>query len=122
MSSKSGKDRTLDQNGQSHVWYGQLERELREYTALGYKAHCKLHYGVSILRAEDEEFRAFYDLAIKCLGYEEKIVAMRFVPVTSLMTTGQLNQYLKAMQDGFADRGVILEFLHDQPQTNHEER
>lgn len=110
---KSGKDRSLSQNDQSHVWYEQLAKELRENTALGWKGYCKLHFGVPILRSEDEAFRNFYDAGIKKLTYEQKIEAMNFVPVTSLMKVSQLSQYLAAMQDYFVPLGVMLEFLDD---------
>lgn len=106
---KTGKDRSLDQNGISHVWYEQIARELREDTALGVKQFCKLHYGVPIMRAEDEEFRGLYDAVLKRLPYETKLAAMAAWPVTSLMTKDQLSQYLTAMQEGFAGR-VALEF------------
>ena len=106
---KTGKDRSLDQNGISHVWYEQIARELREDTALGVKKFCKLHYGVPIMRAEDEDFRRLYDLVIKPLSYEKKLEAMAAWPVTSLMTKSQLSQYLEAMQSAYANR-VRLEF------------
>ena len=114
VSAKTGKSRTLDQNAISHAWYEQLARELREDDALGWKCLCKLRLGVPILRAEDEEFRAFYDAAIKqSLTYEEKLAAMKFVPVTSLMTTEQLSKYLEAMQKEFC-ASVRLEFPQEQ--------
>jgi hypothetical protein len=108
---KTGKDRSLDQNALSHAWYQQLAREMPQHDALGWKCECKLLHGVPILRAEDGEFRTFYDAAIKkSLSYEEKLAAMRFVPVTSLMTSVQLSKYLEAMQHHFAKQGVVLEF------------
>ncbi|HLP99188.1 MAG TPA: hypothetical protein VK149_12170 [Sideroxyarcus sp.] len=111
---KVGKARSLDQNAISHAWYEQLARELREENALGWKSFCKLHFGVPILRAEDEEFRTAYDSSVKHLTYEQKLQAMHFVPVTSLMTKPQLSQYLEAMQQHFAARGVRLEFPKDE--------
>jgi hypothetical protein len=111
---KTGKDRSLDQNAISHCWYEQVSRELREDTTLGVKRYCKLHFGVPILRAEDAEFRAFYDVAIKMhLTYEEKLQAMDLVPVTSRMSVKQLSQYLEVMQAHYAGRGVALEFLEE---------
>ena len=104
-----GKDRSIDQNSISHAWYQQIANELREETALGIKNYCKLHYGVPILRAENEEFRIQYDTVLKPLSYEKKLMAMNFLPVTSLMTKDQLSQYLDAMQSGYAGR-VRLEF------------
>jgi hypothetical protein len=105
-----GKDRSMDQNAISHVFYEQLSRELREDDANGWKRFSKLHFGVPILRAEDEQFRTFYDGALKSLSYEQKLKAMEYVPVTSIMTKPQLSRYLETMQEHFLQHGVRLEF------------
>ncbi len=103
-------DRWLDYNALSHVWYEQVANELREDDELGVKSFCKLHFGVPILRAEDADFREFYDAAMKhALSYEQKIKAMNFVPVTSLMTQAQFDKYAHAMQDHYRGK-VALEF------------
>ena len=108
---QTSKPRSIDQNAISHTWYEQLARELPEDNAIGWKAYCKLHIGVPILRAEDESFRAFYDGALKNgLTYEQKLQAMAFVPVTSLMSKKQLSRFLETMQMEFIGRGVVLEF------------
>ena len=109
VSIKTGKDRSLDQNSISHAWYEQISRELREETPLGVKNFCKLNYGVPILRADNEEFRQQYDTVLKPLSYDKKLLAMNFLPVTSLMNKAQLSQYLEAMQAAYADK-VKLEF------------
>ena len=108
---KTGKARSLDQNALSHVWYEQIAKELPDNSVLGVKCYCKLHIGVPILRAEEEDFREFYDGAIKMLSYEQKLKAMRYVPITSIMTKGQLSQYCDAMQEHYRCRGVWLEAL-----------
>jgi hypothetical protein len=101
--------RSLDQNAVIHCWYEQMGRELREDSAQGWRRYCKLHHGVPILRAEDTDFRAFYDTALKStLTYEEKLRAMDFVPVTRLMSVAQLSAYMEALQDDFRTRGVTL--------------
>ena len=107
---QTSKPRSIDQNAISHAWYEQLARELPEDDAICWKSYCKLHFGVPLLRAEDQQFREFYDNAMKnSLTYEQKLAAMKFVPVTSLMTKAQLSKYLEAMQAGIG-RGVVLEF------------
>jgi hypothetical protein len=104
------KLRSLNQNAISHAWYEQVADELREQTAIEVKRECKLNYGVPILRAESDEFRAYYDDLIKLrYTYEEKLRMMDYMPITSLMSTDQLNQYLDAMQKAYAGR-VLLEF------------
>ena len=108
---KFGKGRSNDQNAISHAWYEQVARERREDDARGVKRFCKLHFGVPILRAEDEEFRASYDAVIKrSLNYEQKLIAMDMLPVTSRMTTKQISQYMQDVQDHYRTKGVSLEF------------
>lgn len=102
------KRRTPAQNAFSHAWYGEIAEALPEDDALGWKCYCKLHHGVPILRAEDEEFRMAYDGSIKPLPYEKKLIAMRVFPVTSRMNTAQLTKYADAVRDDFAARGVLL--------------
>lgn len=106
---KAGVDRSMPQNALTHAWYGQIARELREDDESGWKSFCKLHFGVPIMRAEDEEFRAFYDASIKSLSYEQKLTAMKYVPVTSIMTKDQLSKYAGEMQKHFIGLGVLLE-------------
>lgn len=108
---KSGQDRSLSQNALSHVWYGDISRQLKEDTPEGVKCYCKLHFGVPILRAEDPDFREMYDASIKRgLSYEQKLKAMRYLPVTSLMDKEQLSRYLEAMKAEYDERGVVLEW------------
>lgn len=108
---KFGKGRTLDQNALSHAWYAQVSRELNQDSERDVKRFCKLHFGVPILRAEDEDFRASYDTCIKpVLSYEQKLVAMDMLPVTSTMTTKQINQYMEDVRDHYQRHGVMLEF------------
>lgn len=104
VSVKSGKDRSINQNDHSHTWYEQIARELREDTALGVKSFCKLHFGVPILRAESDDFRQAYDSTVKTMTYEQKLEVMKILPVTSLMTKKQIQQYLDAMQASYVGR------------------
>ena len=107
---KTGKDRSLPQNSITHAWYEQIARELREDNHLGWKCYCKLHHGVPLLRAEDDEFRETYDAVIRPLNYEQKLIAMKCWPVTSIMTKEQLSRYAEAVQADFRAKGVMLEF------------
>lgn len=107
----TAKKRSVSQNSLAHEWYTQIASELRELSAHEVKRECKLNYGIPILRAEDEDFRAQYDGLIKGrFSYEEKLQVMDWMPVTSLMTTDQLSRYLEAVQSAYAKRGVVLEF------------
>lgn len=108
---KTGKDRSLDYNSLSHVWYSEIANQLKDEDALGWKNHCKLHFGVPLLRTEDDEFREIYDNSIKLLSYEKKLQAMKYFPVTSIMTNEQFGKYLQEIQSYFYDLGVNLTFM-----------
>lgn len=104
----AGKKRSVEQNAVLHGWFGQVARELREDDERGVKRFCKLHYGVPILRAEDAEFREAYDRVVRPLSYESKLVAMDILPVTSAMTTKQLDKCMTDIQGHFRQHGVVL--------------
>lgn len=110
---KNGKVRSIKQNSTTHRWYQQLALELKEYDALSWKCYCKLHHGVAILRSEDDEFRLAYDSVIKPLSYEQKMIAMKCWPVTSIMNKDQLSRYAESVQADFRLKGVLLEFNKD---------
>ena len=111
VSYRPGKDRTLDQNA---LWFAMYQR-IAQMAEIGdvedARKYCKLHFGVPILRAEDAEFRESYDGSIlRTLTYEQKLVAMDMLPVTSRMTTIQLSKYMTDVQDHYAKHGVALVF------------
>ena len=113
VSIRDTRDRSLDQNAISHVWYEQVSRERGEMTPHDVKAFCKLHFGVPILRADSDSFRALYDKAIKPLPYADKLAAMDIIDVTSAMTSAQMKHYLEDVRGHFAGLDtdpVFLEF------------
>jgi len=102
------------QNNLSFAWYAELAKNLKEETAEGYRCYSKLHFGVPIMRIDDEEFRLVYDNVIKPLSYEKKLELMKYLPVTSLMNTKQLSQYLENMKEHFyTNHGYDLKFPND---------
>jgi hypothetical protein len=110
ITTKEGAGRTLDQNALSHAWYNEIAQQIAD-TPESVKCECKLRFGVPILRAEDPDFREMYDNSIlRNLTYEQKLKAMRFIPVTSNMTKQQLSRYLEHIQQSYAQQGVIVSF------------
>lgn len=114
------RPRTLPANAISHVWYEQVARELGESTPASVKRFCKLHFGVPIMRREDETFRARYDEVIRPLPYELKIKAMDLLPVTSTMSTAQISEYLEEVREHYRGR-VDLQFPDDVKGARNEE-
>ena len=104
----AGASRTNQQNRLVHRWFQDIANQTGDQLARDVKRFCKLHYGVPILRIEDDAFRAFYDSAILQLPYESKLVAMDFLPVTSRMTVKQLTALMDQMQQHFLPQGIRL--------------
>lgn len=102
--------RSLDQNRLQRKWLQEAEQQ-GDMTAEEYRAFCKLHFGVPILRAENEAFCAVYDDCFKSLPYERKLKFMAEpfdFAVTRLMTKPQKSQYLNAMYQHFTGLGFEL--------------
>lgn len=107
----AGKHRTSPQNRLQRQWMIDIAAQKPEATAEEWRGYCKLHFGVPILRAENEAFCAVYDEVIRPLPYEAKIKTMMVpidLPVTSKMTTRQKTNYLDQIQKHFAGQGVVL--------------
>ena len=100
--------RTLDQNAMIYGLYGDIAKQVEGESVIDIKRHCKLHFGVPILRADDPDFCGFYDTALKRLDYETKLKAMDYVPVTSLMNKKQGAQYIDAIIHDYSGRGLSL--------------
>lgn len=103
-----GADRSLDQNALQFKWAQEVAEQRGDMTFEEVRHEWKLHFGVPILRAENEDFRAVYDEAIKPLPYALKLKAMRFIPVTSEMTVKQMVAYLDTIQRECAEQGIRL--------------
>lgn len=84
------------QNKLSHLWYKEISKQGGEYTFEQIKCRAKKHFGVPILLADSEKFNAAWLKAVESFPtYEEQVdELLAFFPVTSLMTTKQMSQYL----------------------------
>ena len=107
----AGAHRTNQQNRLQRQWCNDVAQQLGDRSAEDVRAYSKLHFGVPILRAENEAYAEAYDRLIRPLPYEIKLAYMG-VPfdfaVTRLMTTKQLTDYLDAMSRYWSAQGVVL--------------
>ena len=108
-----GKHRSTLQNKLQRKWVSEIAEQMPGSfeSAEHVRGHCKLHYGVPILREDNEAFRVKYDRILKPLAYEEKIQLMMepiSLPVTSIMNTKQKKRYLDEIWRAFSEQGVIL--------------
>jgi hypothetical protein len=105
-----GLDRSAEQNRLQWLWANELAEQFGDMSAAEYQAFFKLHFGVPILRADDDDFREIYDRMMKPQAYEDKLKFMLHggFSVSSLMTTKQMTQYLDAIYTEFTGRGALL--------------
>lgn len=122
-----GAPRTKAQNRLANKWYGEISEQKGDSTTQEVRAYCKLTIGVPILRSQNEAFRERYDEILKPLSYEQKLAIMSEplnLPVTSLMSTKQLTEYLEAIIRHFGEQGIVLTMpddLKDQFNTNSDD-
>jgi hypothetical protein len=107
VTAKDGRDRSLDQNALQWVWAAEAGNQLGE-TPDEVQRRWKLHHGVPILREDSEDFRQFYDRALKPLSYTLKLEAMRFVPVTSEMKVRQMVRFMDAIWKECGEQRIVL--------------
>ena len=111
--------RSTDQNRLQRLWVNEAEQQ-GDMTAEEYRAYCKLHFGVPMLRNENDTFAELYDLKIRDrvppYSYEQKLEFMAIpwdMHVTRLMTIKQHDKYLNMMHDHFTSLGMILTIPND---------
>lgn len=105
-----GARRSSVQNRLAQRWFTDVSRQLEDQTHEDIRAYCKLHFGVPILRAENEAFRQSYDRTMKHLPYEDKLAAIKAfdLPVTRLMTVKQMTAFMDEMQRHWIGLGLRL--------------
>lgn len=111
-----GKHRSTAQNRLQHMWMKEIAEQRGDITPEEARAYCKLTIGIPILRAQNEAFRLRYDEILKPLSYEQKLAIMSEplnLPVTSLMSTKQLTEYLDTIIRHFGEQGIILTMPDD---------
>lgn len=113
--------RSSDQNRLQRLWINEAaEQDTIGMTAEEYRAYCKLHFGVPMLRNENDTFAELYDSKIRDrvppYSYEQKLEFMAIpwdMHVTRLMTIKQHDKYLNMMHDHFTSLGMILTIPND---------
>lgn len=107
-SATDGRDRSLESNNLMWLWAQEAADQRGDMTRTEIQQEWKLRIGVPILRAEDEQFRATYDAAVKSLPYEKKLALMAYMPVTSEFKVPQMVAFLDAVERECAQQGIRL--------------
>jgi len=111
----SGAKRSSAQNATSHAWYGQIAAWNRDQSITEAKAECKLLYGKPILCRDNSDWMEKWEPLYGPLSYGKQLVLFECIPVTSVMTTKQMNEYMNNVQQVYRSQGVPLidpEFAH----------
>ena len=104
-----GEDRSRSQNSLMWLWATEVAAQIGDRLAADVQAEWKLEIGVPILRADDPDFRAAYDQAVRPLPYADKIEIMKhFFPVTSLMKVRQMCRFLDQVERQCLGMGLRL--------------
>lgn len=103
-----GRDRSAEQNRLMWLWAQEAADQRGDMTRTEIQHEWKLRIGVPILRAEDPDFRATYDAAVKALPYEKKLALMAYMPVTSEFKVPQMVAFLDAIERECAQHGIRL--------------
>jgi hypothetical protein len=116
---RKGLDRTIDQNALWHLIYDRIAQMTDMGDMDDVRRYCKLHFGVVIMRRDDEEFRSGWNKFFLHLSYEEKLHLMGpcalfgpdGFPVTRLLNRKQGIEYTDSIVAEFSQRGVFLDDL-----------
>ena len=99
------------QNRTVFMWYREIAKAKGDETATDVRAYCKLHYGVPILREDNDDFREDYDQIVRPLSYENKLKIMvepLDLPVTRIMSVDQMQRYMEEVEKYGYSFGVEL--------------
>ena len=106
---KKKRDRSIEQNRLQFKWATEVAAQCQDRSIEEVRNDWKLRHGVPILRRDDAGFREFYDTGLKHLPtFEQKLVAMRYVPISSLMSVHQMQEYLDLIQRESLQQGYML--------------
>jgi hypothetical protein len=103
-----GADRTAQQNRLMWRWATEAAEQRGDMTADEIQREWKLNHGIPILCEDSEEYRGFCTLTLKRLTYQQRIEAMRFVPVTSEMKVKQMVRFMDAVERECLEQGIVL--------------
>jgi len=94
--------RTNLQNAWIYKAYSMLEKQ-GDMTAAEYRNYCKYTFGLPILFESGGEKTAAWRIMLKSITYEQRLLAMEQMQVTSLFTSDEMMRYIDAICKKFND-------------------
>lgn len=106
--------RGLSSNGQIHVWFEQIAKHYGDRTALEVKNYCKDAIGLPILSNSERhgDTLEFMLHSYNYYGqlYEYKMRLIELIPVTRVMSTSEMKEFMNNMVFHFNDLDVPIKF------------
>jgi len=99
--------RTIDQNALQHKHYAEIGK-FHGYTPGEAKNFCKYTYAMPILIRDDPDLFAYFELVLSGLEYEQRLLAMEHIDVTSLFSKKQASEYTDTIYQQQGALGVQL--------------
>jgi hypothetical protein len=110
--------RSLNQNDMINGLYRQLQQQIEDQSFNDIRYECKLTIGVPILRRDSEKFRSFYNAGLLDLTYEQKLVAMEYLDVTSLFNKTQGGEFIDEVIKKYSMQGYSLLHPSEEGKSN----
>ena len=101
-------ERSDSQNSLIYSLYGDIARQSQDKTVGDVRKECKLTIGIAILKAADPVFSDWYDKSIKPLAYEDKLLLMGYMELTSLFSKSQASEYITEIISTYTNMGYSL--------------
>ena len=89
--------RSIDTNSAIRLCYKQIQQSREGWTAKDTERHCKLTYGVPILRKDDVVQDYVFSKTLSGATYEQKLKMMDAFSVTSIMNSKQASEMIECM-------------------------
>lgn len=93
--------RSKDQNALIYQWYKDIANYREDVTAVHVRRECKINYGLPILKRDPQQAWLINNTLDRIADYGKKLMASDLFQVTSIMSTSQLMEYLKCMEDDY---------------------
>lgn len=107
VSAEKGAKRSLPQNRTAALWYGQISADTWQSQA-EVKAECKLRFGLPIMERDKPEWVAKWQPLYGPLPYAMKLRLFEAIPLTRLLSTRQMAEYMDAVQKEYRGQGIDL--------------
>lgn len=103
----SGAKRTNPQNATAAMWYAQIGAETGE-TPAQVKARCKLTHGRLIMQKDRPDWVTEWEPLYAPIPHHMRLKLFEALPLTRLLTTRQMSEYLDAVKREHEEMGIEL--------------